>query len=196
MSIFGVITTIVVVVALVGLKKYYKNKKENALIRGCIVWMTPIFILQIVFMFNDAFCLWNLFQHYTQILLIFGVAIGLFLFIRFILLHGTVSTVVGTKMLLLLAVFVSLIYTEYFNGSYTFSDYRAFSQYNLPLKKYYFVLPYKLLADDGASVYKFPCSFSIPIKKVGDRLYYYEHTGFGRPGRWYEFGIPRRQQGA
>lgn len=106
-----------------------------------------------------------------------------------------------TRIIIVVTLILCTLYTEFFNGILTFNSKQDFFAYQLPLKKHYFLAPFKLQAIDpsvehymGQDVDVYLFLYKQMVKLEDGRLKYYKTNGFGEVGRWFEFGIPEGQQ--
>jgi hypothetical protein len=192
MSIFGGFSLCFLIALLIDLRRKLSH-------RIVIVSLASLIALQLFFVFRDAFLLFNLGNRSSTVLLLSFVAVIIILFV-------TIHNLLKLKLyklsivLIIIGLFL-LIYTEYFNGVYSFKSISEFQSYNLQLKKYYFIVPYKLVnknqinSEWQTSVYYLNFYWPTNVKRdVQGNLFYYKSRGFGDGGRWFQFGISEGRQ--
>lgn len=200
MSLFSIIA-VIFLIYLIFNSLYCCHKKREYNPKIPFICLSILLIFQVVFIFLDGFSFYYLFipQYYAVLSFIISICV---IVSTVVIVKRIISKSVVKKNIisLLFLVFITLIYTEYFNGYYSFDNLKEFQSYNIPLKKYYNVVPYKLRkVNDGfdgiqAEVYILPeilNPFFRPkgIKKENGKFFYYIFR-WGENGKWFEFGIP------
>lgn len=202
MSVFGVIVCVVVVFRIIEITLVKKRKMKYTYLMTDMI-LILIVINQLLFIFNEGFSLYQLTKNELSPFLSLAIATALAISATKIQLKYDHFIV---KVIMVVFVVFGLIYTEYFNGIFSFNKYNDFFVYSRPLKSYYIIIPYKIIeqkenervidSEAEANVYKGISFYPIPIKKdlKGENFYYYVPRGFGRNGTWFQFGIPKGQQ--
>lgn len=130
--------------------------------------------------------------------MILPVIITLILFVIFFISTPIRINNRSIKIAICILALIMTLYTELFNGFYTFNSITEFQKYNLPLKEYYYLTPFKVVKRIGweadATVYNLNLFSTTDIKfDQSGRMSYYIPR-WGGSSRWFEFGIPEKEQ--
>lgn len=196
-SILGLAILSYVLYGFMRFKKVRKKYWDFLVLLLCLLLIFVFadgFSINMVLFFAEA----NIFSAFLALVAILSVISFYRKFFNFLSSRGSVQTV------FLLAVVITVIYTEYFNGIYSFSNKKVFYSYNFELKKYYFLAPIKIVEADQADqehygqdvqvYYLVSKNNLVYVKKDGDKLYYLRFLGWGEGSRWFQFGIPEGLQ--
>ena len=185
MSILGVLS----LCFLVYIKKRLHSDK-------LIFSSMALILLQLVFAFWDVFNILggrkpNITLSFVYIIITLAVIFTLSIFVNLSIYKFNKGLIVITLLLVL--------YTEYFNGIYSFSKIPDFFRFSLRLKTYYYIVPYKVTQgrtyslDGEATVHYLNLFHPTDIKSgTNGELYYYESRE--SYDKWFRFGIPEGQQ--
>lgn len=202
MSFFGMVTLLLTIFFIFKfiLQLYLKkvtSSRVSLIVLGCI------FSVQLIFIFIEGFSGDILggkgaIQFGAAILII----ISIILWIRKLLRKNQRN--IKSNIIIIILVLVSFVYTEFFNGFYTFDHFNEFKKTNESLKKYYYVIPFKLvqvgkyrrgLCGDGevAVVYHGIHFYPTPIKFRENKMFFCVPS-FLETDYWFEFGRPMGEQ--
>ncbi|MDQ0062753.1 hypothetical protein [Paenibacillus harenae] len=162
-----------------------------------------IFLLQTIFVFIDGYCirciLAGTYDFNNLLMVIYSAAV----ISGAVILYKIVSSknIKQRRIIIVVTMIICILYTEFFNGILTFNSKQDFFAYQLSLKKYYFLAPFKLQAIDpsvehyrGQDVDVYLFLYKQMVKLENGKLKYYRTNGFGENGDWFEFGVPEGQQ--
>ncbi|HOV28156.1 MAG TPA: hypothetical protein PK566_17600 [Pseudobacteroides sp.] len=183
-SVFGILS----IIFIMGMLFIKRIKIETKLIACmCIVF------IYILFVFNDYISFYGNHSIENLISIILAIIFSTILFIK------TIKR--PKKFLIILTyslVIIIFLYTEFFNGIFTFKNYNEFFEVRSKVARHYFLFPYKIVDMENLPEEKFSSVYynfyRFSELKIHGNDIYYRNPKFGETGIWFKFGIPESEQ--